>query len=251
MGSIQQKTIHLVRHGEGHHNVTGDYSMHDPLLTDKGIEQAKAHCKIFPRFDNIQLVCASPLRRTIQTTLYGFADYVSDSNGKAKNKILLVPRAQEASDQPTNTASSVEEIKKQFGEERFDFTFCDKYPGMNSNDGIFAPDHEHLTMRARELRRLLREREETELVVVLHGTFLHYVTTMVTPEGEQLGGEWENCEWRVFEFEGLDDDNEAKLIEKESSWKRRDAEGPSMIAHGSNKKLEANNQRLEEKHNQK
>ncbi|KAK3078591.1 hypothetical protein LTS18_007126, partial [Coniosporium uncinatum] len=117
MGSEQKKTIHLIRHGEGFHNTSGDYTIHDPLLTDKGKQQCEQTRKNFNRHDDLQLVCSSPLRRTIQTTLITMRPFVQDSNGKPKNKILLLPRAQEASDMPTNTGSSEEEIKKQFGAE--------------------------------------------------------------------------------------------------------------------------------------
>jgi len=63
---------------------------------------------------------------------------------------------------------------------------------------------------------------------------------MMTKDGEQLGGEWENAEWRVFEFDGYADDGEKKLVETEQSWKRRGAVGPSQVADGAKEKGEVN-----------
>jgi len=66
--SSQKRTVYFIRHGQAEHNVSKNYSIHDPKLTDLGISQArsitlpKEPTKIF----------VSPLRRTIQTALHGF-----------------------------------------------------------------------------------------------------------------------------------------------------------------------------------
>lgn len=56
-------TIHLIRHGEGHHNAGPDWSIYDAELTDLGRRQARA---VKP--PNVQCIISSPMTRAIQTT---------------------------------------------------------------------------------------------------------------------------------------------------------------------------------------
>ncbi len=57
-------TITLVRHGESESNVSGDLSIYDPGLTERGTQQAS---NIQGCFD---LVVVSPLKRARQTLQY-------------------------------------------------------------------------------------------------------------------------------------------------------------------------------------
>jgi phosphohistidine phosphatase SixA len=68
-----QQYIHLFRHGLAKHNVSGDFYMHDPLLTPCGIESAKETLEQEENcFKKPTLVLISPLQRCIQTALYAF-----------------------------------------------------------------------------------------------------------------------------------------------------------------------------------
>ncbi|KAK9259525.1 histidine phosphatase superfamily, partial [Lipomyces tetrasporus] len=85
--------VYLVRHAEGEHNVNDSHHIRDALLTDKGKEQCFQLRDRFPYHDDISLVLASPLRRTIQTASYAFASVLKKSNVA----FVLVPQAQEIS----------------------------------------------------------------------------------------------------------------------------------------------------------
>lgn len=73
------KTIHLVRHGQGHHNVAGevdgDSAFLSPKYTDasltpigwRQVESLRHHLASTPAAPTIDLVVSSPLMRTLQT----------------------------------------------------------------------------------------------------------------------------------------------------------------------------------------
>ncbi|KAF2501884.1 hypothetical protein BU16DRAFT_522770 [Lophium mytilinum] len=235
---MPKKLIHLVRHGAGLHDETHDTSIPDPLLTDLGASQATALRDLLAThnvFPTLELVASSPLRRCIQTSLIAFQPYLS-----SHPSLLLLPRSQESSAEPANTGSSIPAIADFFKDQpvALDFSMCDRYPEFNSKTGLFAPTTPALEERAKELRRLLREREERVVAVAAHGNFLHHITGMIDVEGKQVGGDWENAEWRVFEFvDGTGEGNgvvdvEDGIVETEWSWRRRGAEGPSLVAGG-------------------
>jgi broad specificity phosphatase PhoE len=213
--------VHFIRHAEGYHNSEQNENIPDPDLTPKGQDQSKHLSTIFPYFDRVDLVCASPIRRAIQTALLGMEPYLRSG----KHHILALPLAQEATDKPANTPSGMERLKKEYGEV-VDFHRClDTYVDYDSKQGRFAPDGQSLEARALELRRFLRDRDEQEVVVVSHGDFLHYVTGDINPDGTQAKGWWKNAEFRSFRFEPVGH-NDALLVETEESYKMRDASGP-------------------------
>ncbi|KAI9700519.1 MAG: hypothetical protein M1820_006818 [Bogoriella megaspora] len=216
------KSIHLIRHAQGFHDLYDDLSMHDPHLTDLGRSQALTLQTIFPTQSKVELVCASPLRRTIETAALAFDPFLHPSSSR---KILAIPHCQESSAAPANTGSDPDVLRREFG----DIVDLSRVPeGWNSKEGEWAPRRDELGARARELRRWLRSRDEEEVVVVSHGDFLHHVTSMVDDNDEQMGGYWKNVEWRTYVFEEeAEDDPEARLREIESSWKKRAATGPS------------------------
>lgn len=66
------KRVVLVRHGEGVHNQTKNYSLVDPPLTQKGVDQAKS-LQGNPLFEECQLLVVTPLQRAVHTaaTVFG------------------------------------------------------------------------------------------------------------------------------------------------------------------------------------
>ncbi|KAF2089104.1 phosphoglycerate mutase-like protein [Saccharata proteae CBS 121410] len=212
--------VHFVRHAEGFHNLHEDMSIPDPDLTEHGKKQAQHLCDIFPYHDRVDLVCASPIRRTIQTALIGFQPWISQKG----HRILCVPRGQESSSDPADTGKSPDELALEFGE-IVDLRRCTE--DWNSKNGRWASDVESLGQRAKELRQLLKERPEKEVVCVSHGDFLHHVTGNINDEGEQVGGDWKNAEFRSYRF--VDDGGDDAMIEElEESVKMRDAEGKGL-----------------------
>lgn len=223
------RAVHFIRHAEGYHNLHEDEYIPDPDLTPKGKDQCKQVSTTFPFFDRVDLVCASPIRRAIQTALISMEPYLQSG----KHHILALPLAQEATDKPANTPSGINKLKKEYGDV-VDFHRCmDTYVDYDSKEGRFAPDGKSLHTRAIELRRFLRDRDEQEVVIVSHGDFLHYITGHVDEEGNQLGGWWDNTECRSFRFFPVGHE-EALLQETDESVELRNASGPGMEANSKN-----------------
>ncbi|KAL3417811.1 phosphoglycerate mutase family protein [Phlyctema vagabunda] len=69
-------TFHLVRHAQAVHNVDRDpknAGIPNPELTPFGIRQCARLRSSFPHMDKINIVLCSPLTRTLETALHGFA----------------------------------------------------------------------------------------------------------------------------------------------------------------------------------
>jgi broad specificity phosphatase PhoE len=215
------RAVHFIRHAEGYHNLEENENIPDPDLTPKGKKQCEQLSTTFPYFDRIDLVCASPIRRAIQTALISMDPWLKSNN----RNILALPLAQEATDKPANTPSDIGRLKKEYGDV-VDFHRClDTYVDYNTKKGRWAPDAEALAHRALELRKFLRDRDEQEIVVVSHGDFLHYVTGEINEDGSQAKGWWTNTEFRSYRFFPVGHE-EARLQETEESWRMRGASGP-------------------------
>jgi broad specificity phosphatase PhoE len=179
--------VHLIRHGQGQHQLPPtekNQYLPDPALTEEGIAACKAFRKTHPASVlNPDLICASPLRRTIQTAKYCFSDRFESKD----EKIFLLPYAQEATDLPSDTGSEQPVLEGEFGS----LVDCELLAGeegeqgWRSSSGIYAPSQEALRARAKGLRSWLAGRSEREVVVVGHGQFWHWVTGEVDAEGKQ------------------------------------------------------------------
>lgn len=69
-------TVILIRHAQAQHNLTKDYQIPDPPLTDAGLEQCSLlRESLRSRFSHIApedaAIIASPMDRTLQTTQLG------------------------------------------------------------------------------------------------------------------------------------------------------------------------------------
>ena len=66
-------TVILIRHAEGYHNLTENWDLADPELTDLGRRQCKELQdwlqEKLPIADKIEAIISSPMVRTIETTL--------------------------------------------------------------------------------------------------------------------------------------------------------------------------------------
>lgn len=167
--------VHLVRHAQGFHNLSvANHSMHDPLLTPLGEDQCRTLSKAFPYTDKIDLVVASPLKRTIYTALYSFPEPIE----KKHLKVIALPELQETSDLPCDTGSEPAEVEREFRGKPVDLSTLQTSEGAtwNSKKGRWAPHAEAIQVRAREAREWLLKRPEKEIAVVTHGGFLHYFT---------------------------------------------------------------------------
>ncbi|GAB7343018.1 hypothetical protein MBLNU457_g1108t1 [Dothideomycetes sp. NU457] len=209
-------TLHMVRHAEGYHNSAhmGE-NIKDPFLTDKGKGQCEELCKNFPHHDKIELLMASPMKRTIQTCKYSFQPVV-DRLGK----ILLAPLAQEASDEAMDTGSSTQELKDAFGDLIDTHRADDVFPYWNRNIGKFDTDPRSQMERARQLRCYIMGMQHKHVVLVTHGSFAHAITGNFTAEGEETTRMWNNAECRSYTFDESSGE-EARIEETEESKKNR------------------------------
>ncbi|KAL2217571.1 histidine phosphatase superfamily [Thermoascus aurantiacus ATCC 26904] len=228
--------IHCVRHAQGFHNLsTANHVLPDPLLTELGQEQCRTLRDTFPYHDRVELVTASPLRRTLYTALLGFEPVFHARRGM---KLIALPEAQETSDVPCDCGSDPEALRREFVEEKglpVDLERVEE--GWNSKTGKWAPTSEAINKRARELRRWLKARPEKEIVLVTHGGFLHYFTEDWEDSSVYQGTGWSNTEFRTYQFTDSDNDTEdlegypldghnATLVETLESRQRRGKEGP-------------------------
>lgn len=162
--------VHCVRHAQGYHNLSvANHSMPDPSLTSLGEEQCRQLKKDFPYHTSVQLLVASPLRRTIYTALHAFTPELDQGM-----TIIALPEAQETADVPCDTGTDADELKEEMKGKPVDLSRCAK--GWNIKTGRWAPTAGALEKRAREARQWLKARPEKEVVLVTHGGFLHYFT---------------------------------------------------------------------------
>ena len=129
--------------------------------------------------DSTDLLCASPLRRTIQTATIAFKPEIQRGL-----KILGVADAQEATDSPHDTGRATDELVNEFGNV-LDPSLLEE--GWFEKTGINEPNYEALRKRAQRLRKFLRDQPEKTIVLVTHGQFAHSIGEHVDPEGQQTG----------------------------------------------------------------
>ncbi|EAU33827.1 conserved hypothetical protein [Aspergillus terreus NIH2624] len=226
--------VHCVRHAQGVHNISvANHVIHDPLLTDLGNEQCRQLRDRFPFHDRIDLVTASPLRRTIYTALQSFEPVFQR---RPDLKLVLLPDAQETSDVPCDTGSDPADLRREIDAKQLPVDAEYVHDGWNNKEGRYAPTTHAIKERARACRRWLKARPEKEIVLVTHGGFLHYFTEDWEDSSKFQGTGWTNTEYRTYTFsaeehtddlEGypLDGDN-ATLVETLESRQRRNKAGP-------------------------
>lgn len=84
--------------------------MIDPLLTPAGEKQCEKLREDFPFHSSVELIVASPIRRTIYTALHAFAPVFKKNPGL---KLIALPDLQEVSDLPCDSGSDLESLEKE------------------------------------------------------------------------------------------------------------------------------------------
>lgn len=177
-----KKLLHIIRHAEGLHQLAHDHpdaSVRDAPLTPHGIEQARKIGRRFPFHSEIDLLCASPLRRTIQTAKVAFSTELERGM-----KILALAQAQEMSDAPSDTGSNVHQLIAELGD-ILDVSLLSE--NWYKKTGINCPRYETLRQRTTQLRCFLHKRPESNIVLVCHGAIAQYITGQVDSKGHQTG----------------------------------------------------------------
>ncbi|KAH7135344.1 phosphoglycerate mutase family protein-like protein [Dendryphion nanum] len=222
-------TLYLVRHAQGEHNATRDFTILDPLLTPKGKQQCRELRESFRYHDTVDLVVASPLRRTIQTAVLSFGRTLARDGVP----FIALPVAQEVSNAGADTGLEPEDLKTSlehlFDEDKPDFNVLRKLDlsnveeGWTSKSGFYAYTRPALENRAANFRSWLFQRSEERIIVVTHGAFLHFLTEDWDVDDPMTGTAYNNCEVRIFTFDTSSTVNNAHLNETEESKRTRGA----------------------------
>ncbi|CZT04828.1 hypothetical protein WAI453_007645 [Rhynchosporium graminicola] len=197
-----------------------DFNIRDALITPHGKEQCKNLRDAFPFHDEIDIVLASPLRRTIQTAIESFTPALL----RPGVRLLLVPQAQEISNKPCDTGFEREELERElealieekssdggFDSNKIDYSILE--PGWSKKTGNYEASLTAVIARAAELRRWLWQRPEKTIVLVTHGAFLHYFTDDWSDFEPRNGTAYKNCEFRSFVFTDDSSEEEAHLVQ--------------------------------------
>ncbi|KAF7005954.1 hypothetical protein CFC21_021034 [Triticum aestivum] len=216
------KTIYLVRHAQGIHNVEGEkdfaaYKSHallDAQLTPLGwsqVDTLRDHVTKCGLAKKIELVIVSPLLRTIQTAVgvFGGGNYIDGASASP----LMVEGAGNSERQPISSLncppflagvhpcdkrSSITKYRTLFP--AIDFSLIE-----NDEDVLWEPDvretNESVALRGMKFFDWLWTREEKEIAIVSHSGFLYHTLNMYGKEchptiAEELGKHFANCELR-------------------------------------------------------
>ncbi|XP_024026621.1 phosphoglycerate mutase-like protein 1 [Morus notabilis] len=199
----RSKTIHLVRHAQGIHNVEGEkdhnaylsYDLFDAHLTPLGwnqVDNLHKHVKACGLSKKIDLVITSPLLRTMQTAVgvFGGGAYTDGINAPP----LMVANAGKR-DRPARTSLNsppfiaVELCREHLGvhpcdKRRSVSEYCPLFPAIdfslieNDEDILWKPDvretNEEVAARGLKFLNWLWTREEREIAIVSHSGFLYH-----------------------------------------------------------------------------
>lgn len=78
-------TLLLIRHAQALHNVADDWSIHDPPLSELGIQQSRELQESLKNTEignKVELIVVSPMRRTLQTASVGLEWLIKDKGIK-------------------------------------------------------------------------------------------------------------------------------------------------------------------------
>jgi broad specificity phosphatase PhoE len=201
-------TLVLIRHAQALHNVAGDWSFHDPKLSDLGEQQSRElheSLKASEIGNQVDLIVVSAMRRTLQTATIGL-DWL------IKKGVPVLPDAnwQENADKPCDTGSPISVMQQEFP--NYDFSTVDpSYPDKTTNlaSNPYAFTQKAILARGQTCLAALYDRPEKVIAVVSHSGFLRTAV---------CNRMFFNADWRVFTFdeEEMKKEGGKKFILKES-----------------------------------
>ncbi|KXG25754.1 phosphoglycerate mutase-like protein 1 isoform X2 [Sorghum bicolor] len=224
------KTIYLVRHAQGIHNVAGEkdfgaymsHDLFDAQLTPLGWSQVdglREHVKKSGLAEKIELVISSPLLRTMQTAVgvFGGEKYTDGVNAPP----LMVENAGHSGRPAVSSLNCPPFIAVETCREHLGVHPCDKrrsiteyrplFPAIdfslieNDEDVLWEPDvreaNEAVALRGMKFMDWLWTREEKEIAIVSHSGFLFHTLSMYSKEchptiRDEVSKHFANCELR-------------------------------------------------------
>ncbi|CAN6234155.1 unnamed protein product [Urochloa humidicola] len=224
------KTIHLVRHAQGLHNVEGDKDhsaymkpeFFDACITPLGwnqVDRLREHVKKCRLPEKIELVICSPLLRTMQTAVgvFGGENYANGISAPP----LMVANAAGSGRPAISSLNCPPFLAVEACRERLGIHPCDKrrsiteyrtlFPGIDfsliedDEDVLWVPDvretFESLAERGMKFIDWLWTREEKEIAIVTHSGLLCHTLRMYSKEchptvRHEVSKYFANCELR-------------------------------------------------------
>lgn len=166
-----QKTIYFVRHGITSLNETRTYQFSDTPLSDKGVAQAALVAKRFKDIP-VEVIISSQMTRALQT-----AEMIAKVTSKPLVESPLLYEMLRPSVIRGRLHSDPEAIKI-IAQTTTDFENSER---RHSDEENFFD----IKKRALALLTFLKEREEKNIAMVTHGTFLHMIMATMM-EGESV-----------------------------------------------------------------
>ncbi|KAL1214209.1 Phosphoglycerate mutase-like protein [Cardamine amara subsp. amara] len=221
LSSPNLKTLHLVRHAQGIHNVALEEhgekpeseKLFDAHLSQKGLQQASERRKEITKsglLNTIELVITSPLRRAMETSIGVFRGKedinISDDFLKANNypPILALEICRERMGlYPCDRRASITTSRTCFPE--IDFTMIE-----SDEDALWKDKEreklEEVATRGLQFFNWLWERPEKEIAIVSHGIFLQQTLLALhekdgIPLEDRFLTRFGNCELRSIQIE--------------------------------------------------
>ncbi|KAI1388377.1 phosphoglycerate mutase-like protein [Hypoxylon trugodes] len=221
--------IDIIRHGQSLHSVEqAGTKLHDPGLTQAGIQDCKTLGEKYPFADKVTDIFCSPLRRAIESAIYTFRPIVKDNL-----ELVLLPELQEINDTPSSTGSPNEEIQKwcrEFGVgDNVDMSQLDENWQEKGPDSLYCPHPKEVERRALDVREWLRDAAKDEyekgnhdahIVVVTHGEFAHWLTGDFAGVSYYRNSGWACTELRSYRFEDLESERHGNAPLKETQESR-------------------------------
>ncbi|PVH80400.1 phosphoglycerate mutase-like protein [Cadophora sp. DSE1049] len=214
-------TIILIRHAEAIHNITKDYTIHDPPLTEHGLTTqcstlSRRLQESLPLANQIDLIVVSPMQRTLQTAAASLNWLTARGI-----KTIALAELQETTTNAIDIGRPIEELTRDWP--NIDWSAMD--PIFPSKEGLYAFSAEALLRRGAAARKWLRSRPEKVIAVVGHAGFMRIGL---------CNRKFDNADWRVFEFEnvdgeeGQDDGKGLRLVEWEETERNGGGLGTSQ-----------------------
>eukprot|EP00746_Dinoflagellata_sp_MGD_P054572 gnl/MRDRNA2_/MRDRNA2_238843_c0_seq1.p1 gnl/MRDRNA2_/MRDRNA2_238843_c0~~gnl/MRDRNA2_/MRDRNA2_238843_c0_seq1.p1 ORF type:complete len:348 (+),score=58.52 gnl/MRDRNA2_/MRDRNA2_238843_c0_seq1:3-1046(+) len=185
-----QKLVHLIRHGQGFHNLLADIwrafgrkqtqqdnpynrkEVLDPPLTGIGRHQAKELQQTTQGLHSLELVVVSPIRRAVETALIAFNHLVRGAPKGKQSKVLFLGNA----DCAERRHATVSDKRRPMSEIYAEFPMVDWSLITDEDDPLYSdtvPETwRQCSDRGFKFLLWLRDRPETEIAVATHSAWL-------------------------------------------------------------------------------